>query len=86
MRAVLLAVLSLAFIIASAQTANPGSLSQGQAETKAGKKAPDDKRKPRPKVVIKKDGNVGDDAAGGRGGASSTGGGTPGTPSGSFTR
>lgn len=47
---------------------------------------PGEKPKPRPRVMLKKEGNVGDDAAGGRGGGASSIGGTPGTPSGSFTR
>ena len=64
-------------------------LAQAQPEKKGdkpGDKRPEDKPKPRPRVILKKDGNVGDDAAGGRGGGASSMGGTPGTPSGSFTR
>ena len=61
-------------------------LAQAQPEKKADKKPPEEKPKPRPRVILKKDGNPGDDAAGGRGGGASSMGGTPGTPSGSFTR
>jgi pimeloyl-ACP methyl ester carboxylesterase len=70
-------------LLAQASTDKP------EAKKKADK--PDDKQgdkpKPRPRVMLKKDGSVGDDApgGGGRSGASSMGG-TPGTPSGSFTR
>jgi pimeloyl-ACP methyl ester carboxylesterase len=62
-------------------------LAQAQPENK-GDKRPEEKpkSKPQPRVILKKDGNVGDDAAGGRGAGPSSSGGTPGTPSGSFTR
>ena len=44
-----------------------------------------DKPKPQPRVILNKEG-AGNDAAGGRGVGESSMGGTPGTPSGSFTR
>ena len=61
-------------------------LAQAPSDKKAPKKEPktDDKEKPKPRVGIQKDGARGGDAPG-HGGASSLGG-TPGTPSGSFTR
>jgi hypothetical protein len=99
MRTVLLALLCFSSVTAAAQSRAPDPLMLAQAPTgkpadkKAGDKAKDEKPaadekpKPRPRVTIKKDGSVGDDAPGGgaRSGASSMGG-TPGTPSGSFTR
>jgi pimeloyl-ACP methyl ester carboxylesterase len=61
-------------------------LAQATTEKPAPKKGPkaDDKEKPKPRVGIQKGGARGGDAPG-HGGASSLGG-TPGTPSGSFTR
>ena len=99
MRTVLSALLCFSFVTAAARSWALEPLMLAQAprekpvEKKAGDKAKDEKPvadekpKPRPRVTIKKDGSVGDDApgGGGRSGSSSMGG-TPGTPSGSFTR
>jgi hypothetical protein len=83
LRIVLWALLAAASVVFAqdADTRRP----EPKAEKK-GDQRPDEKAKPRPRVILKKDGNVGDDAAGGRGGGASSLGGTPGTPSGSFTR
>ena len=83
MRIVLLALVAAASVALAqgADTRKP----EPEAEKK-GDKRPDEKAKPRPRVILKKDGNVGEDAAGGRGGGASSMGGTPGTPSGSFSR
>jgi len=64
-------------------------LAQASTEKPVAKKddKPQDKEKakPQPRVILKKEG-AGNDAAGGRGVGESSMGGTPGTPSGSFTR
>jgi hypothetical protein len=83
MRLVVLALLAAASV-AFAQ--DPDTRKPEPKAEKKGDQRPDQKAKPRPRVILKKDGNVGDDAAGGRGAGPSSSGGTPGTPSGSFTR
>jgi hypothetical protein len=87
-RLVLLVLLAASSLVWA--QARPGA--DAKPPAKAEDKAPADpeqaKKKPRrPRVIFKKDGSVGDDASGGgeRSGSSSMGG-TPGTPSGSFTR
>jgi hypothetical protein len=84
MRIILIALLAAASL-ALAQGGEPRAPEERKPEKKADKR-PDEKAKPRPRVILKKDGNLGDDAAGGRNGGASSMGGTPGTPSGSFTR
>jgi hypothetical protein len=84
MRAAVMAVLLAASVAATAQ------------DKPADKKAPEkkteekaaEKEKPRPRVMFKRNGgSIGDDAAGGGPrSAEPSRGGTPGTPSGSFTR
>lgn len=95
MRSVLLAVLSLWLMSAAGQSSGPRTQEERKPETvpraerepeKKDDSRAEEKAKPRPPVILKKNGNVGDDAAGGRGGGASSTGGTPGTPSGSFTR
>ena len=84
MRIALLAVLSAFALAAAAQKPELPEIAP-KPPAKA-----DDKKKPAPRVTVKPKGgtgsNVGDDAAGG-GAATAPGskGGTPGTPSGSFT-
>ena len=80
MRGIVLALLA-ASSVALAQTQAPTEKPAAKKDDK-----PAEKAKPRPRVILKKEG-AGEDAGGGGAhtGASSMGG-TPGTPSGSFTR
>jgi len=82
MRLVMLAMLAASFL-AAAQDKPPA-----KADPKAEKKAEEKKDKPAPRIMFKRNGgSVGDDAAGGGPrSAEPSRGGTPGTPSGSFTR
>jgi hypothetical protein len=86
MRALLLALYA-ASALAAGEQATKDKPPAKKSEKAAAEKANGEKPKRRLSIGIKKDGAVGDDAAGGgqRSGASSMGG-TPGTPSGSFTR
>jgi hypothetical protein len=82
-RSVLLAALCFPFVLAQAATDEPPAKPPAKTEGKAGA----EKAKPRPRIGLKKDGSIGDDSAGGgRPSGASSMGGTPGTPSGSFTR
>jgi len=82
-RSALLAVLCSGCLIAQAASDEPPAKPPAKAADKAGAEKP----KPRPRIGIKKNGSVGDDSAGGgRPSGASSMGGTPGTPSGSFTR
>lgn len=83
MRAALLAVLAAGSIGAVAQDKPPAPV-----EKKAEKADKAEKPKPPPRVIFKRNGgSVGDDVAGGGArSAEPSRGGTPGTPSGSFTR
>ena len=87
MRLAVVAVLAAWPIIAPAQD-KPAADAGTEAEAKAQKKADAKKDKPPPRVMFKRNGgSVGDDAAGGGArSAEPSRGGTPGTPSGSFTR
>jgi hypothetical protein len=85
MRRALMAIFCTWPLLAGAQTSEPA---RKPAAEKAPAKSDEKKAKPRPRVTLKRNGGgVGDDAAGGgaASGAASKGG-TPGTPSGSFTR
>lgn len=85
MRLVLTVILSASACCAWAQNSQPPEIGPKPAA-----KADEKKKKaaPRPRVQLKRNGgNVGDDAAGGGArSAEPSRGGTPGTPSGSFTR
>jgi hypothetical protein len=82
-RRALLAVLCVSYALAQAASDEPPA----KPPAKAADKAVTEKPKPRPRIGLKKNGSVGDDSAGGgRPSGASSMGGTPGTPSGSFTR
>lgn len=83
MRLALVALLAAGSSLTAAQE-KPAA----KAEPKAQKKAEEKKDKPAPRIMFKRNGGaVGDDAAGGGARtAEPARGGTPGTPSGSFTR
>jgi len=86
-RSVLLAALCVPFVLAQAATDEPPAKPPAQGANKAADKDGTEKPKPRPRIGLKKNGSVGDDSAGGgRPSGASSMGGTPGTPSGSFTR
>jgi hypothetical protein len=86
-RSALLAVLCSGCLIAQAAPDEPPAKPPAKGANEAADKADAEKAKPRPRIGLKKDGSIGDDSAGGgRPSGASSMGGTPGTPSGSFTR